>query len=116
MGQGNHKQKKGLFQTNSLSFGGGMRSIRRITSLVLPGNSRLLVKILFLEEAEIAVRLGIKPWFADVGLGTDNSILGLLPLNSPSALHRLLTYKGRYTTILIIKYLFKVIFKNILFT
>ena len=59
VGQGSHKQKKGLFQANSLFFAGRLGSIKRITSLVLQGNSRLLVKIIFVEEPEIAVSLGL---------------------------------------------------------
>lgn len=39
-----------------------------------------LVKIIFLGEAEIAIRLGINFWFADVGLNTSDPILGLFSL------------------------------------
>ena len=35
-------------------------------------------KIIFLRVVKIAVRLGIKSWFADLGLSTSDSILGLL--------------------------------------
>lgn len=55
----------------------GKAGVCQTTSLVQLGNSRLLVKIIFLEEAETAVRLGMDSWFADVGLGTDNCVLGL---------------------------------------
>lgn len=44
-------------------------------------------KITFLGEVETAVGLSVVSWFADVGISTNNSILGLLPLvflnNSP---------------------------------
>lgn len=37
-----------------------------------------LVKAPFLTEAEVAIRLGIKPWLAALGLSTSDSIVGLL--------------------------------------
>lgn len=39
------------------------------------------LKVTFLGEAETAVRLGIRYWFADVGLSTGDSTLGLLFLS-----------------------------------
>lgn len=38
------------------------------------------LKFAFLGEAETEVRLGIMSWFADMGLRTSDSILGLLSL------------------------------------
>ena len=45
-----------------------------------------LVKTTFLGNVETAVRLVIKSWFADVGLSTGDSILGLLFLFNDSPL------------------------------
>ena len=73
--------KKGLFQARSPSFGRRQGSIRWVTSQVLARKFQTgLVKITFLGEAETAVRLGIRSWFADMGLSTSDSILGLLSL------------------------------------
>ena len=38
------------------------------------------LKVTFQEEAETSVRLGIKSWFADMGLSTSDSIWGLFLL------------------------------------
>ena len=38
------------------------------------------LKVTFQGEAETSVRLGIKSWFADVGLSTSDSIWGLFLL------------------------------------
>ena len=48
------------------------------TSLVLTKKFQIVrLKVTFLGEVETAVRLGVKSWFADVGLSTSDSILGL---------------------------------------
>ena len=52
-----------------------------ITSLVLTWKFQIdRFKIMFLGGVEAAIRLGIKSWFADVGLSTSDSILDLLSL------------------------------------
>ena len=70
-----------MFKARSTSFGGWKGFLEQITSLVL---TRLFqidwLKVTFLAEGETAVRLGIKSWFADMGLSTSDSIWGLLPL------------------------------------
>ena len=74
MRKGNHKEKNGLFQTRSPSFGG-----RQITSLVLTRKFKTnWLKVTFLDGAENAVRLSIKTWFTDTELSTADSIWGLL--------------------------------------
>lgn len=60
--------KSRMFQGKSSSWGGRKRSLKPITSLVLPGNSRGLAKVTSPGEVRTTVRLGIKSWFADVDL------------------------------------------------
>ena len=57
--------KSRMFQGKSSSWGGRKRSLKLITSLVLPGNSRGLAKVTSPGEVRTTVRLGIKSWFAD---------------------------------------------------
>lgn len=55
------------------------RTIRQITLLMLTRKFKIdCFKIIFLGKFEIALRLSIKSWFADVTLCTSDSILGLL--------------------------------------
>ena len=63
--------KAGVYQADYLTS----------TDQVIPEQdleSVIWFKITFLGEAKTAVRLGMKSWFADVGLGTSDSLLGLL--------------------------------------
>lgn len=56
---------------------GMQSSVRQITLLVLTGKLHIdWFKTLFLGEVNIALRLGIKCWFADLGLSTSDSIFG----------------------------------------
>ena len=65
------------------SCGGGERWMGkgpRVTDYLLGSHrksSDWLIKITFLGKVETAVKSGIKSWFADVGFGTSNTILGL---------------------------------------
>ena len=72
--------QSGLFPARS-AFWGRLESIRQMASLVL---TRQLqpdrLKVTYLGEAETAIRLGIKSWFAGfvaAGLSTSASTLGL---------------------------------------
>lgn len=56
-------------------------SIRQMTSLLLSSSFQTdWFKVPFLGELETIIKLGIKPWFGDVGWSTCDSILGLLSL------------------------------------
>ena len=72
--------QRGRERVDSFIFLRGTRrgSIRKITSRVQTGKFKIVwLKLPFLGEVEIAVRLGVKSWFADVGLSRNDSILGL---------------------------------------
>lgn len=61
------------------SYGGREGSVMQITSLVLTRQFQVhWVTVAFLGEAESTVMLGIKSWFAHMGLSTSGSVLGLL--------------------------------------
>lgn len=73
--------KELIASARSLVFGGRKLSIRWITSLLLTGYFPIdWLKFTFLGRAATAVRLGLKSGFADLGLNTSDSILGLLSL------------------------------------
>lgn len=77
--EGHHKQKKRLLPAGSPYSGGGAGLYQQITSLVLARKFQTYwFKILFPEEADTAVRLGIKLGFAVVGLSTVTTFWGLL--------------------------------------
>ena len=78
--QGSQKQKEGLFQARSPSSKGRVEACHlKITSLVLIRKFQAnRFKMSSLEDTETVIRLGIKSWFADVGLSTSDSIRGLL--------------------------------------
>ena len=52
--------------------------IRQTTSLLLTRKFQIdEFEIIFLGEVETVIKLGIKSWFADVGLSVNDSTLGL---------------------------------------
>lgn len=56
---------------------GTQASVRQVTLLVSTGKLQIdWFKTVFLGEVNIALRLGIKCWFADLGLSTSDSIFG----------------------------------------
>lgn len=66
------------YQSSFLRGQDGMQgSVRQITLLLSTGKLQIdWFKTLFLGEVNIALRLGIKCWFADLGLSTGDSIFG----------------------------------------
>lgn len=56
-------------------------TIRQINSLMLTRKFQIDCFKILLGEVETVIRSRIKSWFADVGLCTSDSILGLLYIN-----------------------------------